>query len=421
MPALLRRLADVCEEHWVHEAKLVLVKGTGAESEDVELVDGPLDSQGVRPGDTVLALKRRRAPRMTSASMDPEPGPTANDIAAVLGHKPKVHGAAGEAPRRADYARTRRSRGPQLNVPGPAVSLVKGFARVPRKAVEMPAVRVRLLSGKSFEVQAGDRDQLLRRLADVCEEHWVHEAKLVLVKGTGAESEDVELVDGPLDSQGVRPGDTVLALKRRRAPRMTSASMDPEPGPTANDIAAVLGHKPKEAGSVRLQISDLMAALAGISAAARAAGEPDGEEEEAPSSPAAPPEPDAQAVRLFTDMGFPEARTRKALVLSGNNTQRAMDWLLSHADDPNADRPLTEAELAALTAPARPHRPPAASSSSGPDPELVRRLVEMGFPESDAQQALQATRNRFEAACSWLLGDRSVVESLEELENAALS
>jgi uncharacterized UBP type Zn finger protein len=39
-------------------------------------------------------------------------------------------------------------------------------------------------------------------------------------------------------------------------------------------------------------------------------------------------------------------RSRKALQLNRNNAQLAMEWLLEHEDDADADTPLTPAEFA---------------------------------------------------------------------------
>ena len=58
-----------------------------------------------------------------------------------------------------------------------------------------------------------------------------------------------------------------------------------------------------------------------------------------------PPDPNPELVEQLKDMGFPEPRVRKALVICRNSVARATDWLLEHADDADIDTELTEAEL----------------------------------------------------------------------------
>jgi uncharacterized UBP type Zn finger protein len=49
---------------------------------------------------------------------------------------------------------------------------------------------------------------------------------------------------------------------------------------------------------------------------------------------------------LSFTVACPFARSRKALQLNRNNAQLAMEWLLEHEDDADADTPLTPAEFA---------------------------------------------------------------------------
>ena len=58
-----------------------------------------------------------------------------------------------------------------------------------------------------------------------------------------------------------------------------------------------------------------------------------------------PPDPNPAFVEQLKDMGFPEPRVRKALILTRNSMTRATDWLLEHADDADIDTELTEAQL----------------------------------------------------------------------------
>lgn len=137
---------------------------------------------------------------------------------------------------------------------------------------------------------------------------------------------------------------------------------------------------------------------------------------------------------------------KKALLLTNNRLELAMDWLLEHADDPSAAEPLTEEQLRDL---ARRHRrrqrvnlaafrptqaaASAAAGSSGgsgapsgaeqppppsrpeaqpqaeaqpeqpPPAQLVDTLVEMGFERQQSAAALRAFGNNMEMACHWLL------------------
>jgi len=42
-------------------------------------------------------------------------------------------------------------------------------------------------------------------------------------------------------------------------------------------------------------------------------------------------------LETLKEMGFPEARAKKAISVAGNNVEQAMEWLLAHADDPDID------------------------------------------------------------------------------------
>ena len=56
------------------------------------------------------------------------------------------------------------------------------------------------------------------------------------------------------------------------------------------------------------------------------------------------PEVNAEQLEQLKDMGFPEERARKALLLTGD-PESALNWLFQHEDDPHADDPLTEEEV----------------------------------------------------------------------------
>ena len=61
-----------------------------------------------------------------------------------------------------------------------------------------------------------------------------------------------------------------------------------------------------------------------------------------------PPDPNPEYVEQLKEMGFPEGRVRKSLILCRNSMTRATDWLLEHADDDDVDAELTEEEMRQL-------------------------------------------------------------------------
>lgn len=125
------------------------------------------------------------------------------------------------------------------------------------------------------------------------------------------------------------------------------------------------------------------------------------------------PEPDASALQQLLEMGFPERRARKALLLNRNHPQAAMEWLLEVGDSPEADSELTGAQIRQLVnvsggmgQPIWSRRREAPPEPVEPDEAVVQQIIEMGFPREDVLAALAATHNDHEAACVWLLGER---------------
>ena len=54
---------------------------------------------------------------------------------------------------------------------------------------------------------------------------------------------------------------------------------------------------------------------------------------------------DPEKVNMLLDMGFTEGRVRRALTLCYSDTEEALNWLLMHTDDEDADLPLTQREV----------------------------------------------------------------------------
>ena len=137
------------------------------------------------------------------------------------------------------------------------------------------------------------------------------------------------------------------------------------------------------------------------------------------------PEANPSRLQQLVEMGFSEAIASKALILRHNNLDAAMDWILEHQDDPEAETPLTESQLQRIAISRRrqrrnrrrfranwPH------NSTPVDQDLVVQLGEMGFSENLSRFALQTFNNNMELACQWLLASADDFESEPEAENS---
>ncbi|KAL4423590.1 hypothetical protein ABPG77_004630 [Micractinium sp. CCAP 211/92] len=109
------------------------------------------------------------------------------------------------------------------------------------------------------------------------------------------------------------------------------------------------------------------------------------------------PELDAEALGSLIEMGFPEPLCRNALLMGRNRFEPALEWLLSHAEDPAAAEPLSDTQLARLYGRGQPRQGPAVDEGS------LAHLMDMGFAHTQAEQALRAFNNSLPAAASWLL------------------
>lgn len=113
---------------------------------------------------------------------------------------------------------------------------------------------------------------------------------------------------------------------------------------------------------------------------------------------------DPMSLRQLKDVGFPENRCIKAMVLNEYNAELALEWLIHHSSDADVDEPI--------------RAPNAVVTKHGakfvPDPGMYQRLKDMGFGENDVIAVLQLTRNSFEASCDWLLGGQNVQAALAE-------
>eukprot|EP00002_Diphylleia_rotans_P021157 TRINITY_DN411_c0_g1_i1.p1 TRINITY_DN411_c0_g1~~TRINITY_DN411_c0_g1_i1.p1 ORF type:complete len:759 (-),score=138.54 TRINITY_DN411_c0_g1_i1:202-2478(-) len=105
-------------------------------------------------------------------------------------------------------------------------------------------------------------------------------------------------------------------------------------------------------------------------------------------------------------MGFPEVRSRKALIATGDDSlEAAMNWLLEHMDDPDIDNPMPSAERSS-------------SSTQAFPTEVIAMLTDMGFTQTKATKALQETDGNPERAVDWLF---SHMDDPEPTESSAPS
>lgn len=87
------------------------------------------------------------------------------------------------------------------------------------------------------------------------------------------------------------------------------------------------------AQQLRVQLQDLMMGLLDLAGGARQ----NPNNNPPPAAPAQAPAEvvvDPALIQQLVDMGFAQNRSRKALILSRLNLQRAMEWLLEHENDP---------------------------------------------------------------------------------------
>ncbi|OGM39157.1 ubiquitin hydrolase [Aspergillus bombycis] len=101
--------------------------------------------------------------------------------------------------------------------------------------------------------------------------------------------------------------------------------------------------------------------------------------------------PNQYALDQLLSMGFPRARSEKALYTTGNSDpEAAMNWLFAHLEDPDIDEPLTSCEITGE------------GTNASHDPAKVAQLVEMGINESRAKRALGATDEDINRAIDWV-------------------
>lgn len=108
------------------------------------------------------------------------------------------------------------------------------------------------------------------------------------------------------------------------------------------------------------------------------------------------PEPAAANVSQLVDMGFTEPVVRKALILTKDNVNAALEWILQHGEEANAAEPPTQDQLRAV------YGQPLRQQQRRTRAQALSQLVDMGFDTESASQALNRYRS-FDLALAYLL------------------
>uniref|UniRef100_A0AAX7VTY8 Ubiquitin carboxyl-terminal hydrolase n=1 Tax=Astatotilapia calliptera TaxID=8154 RepID=A0AAX7VTY8_ASTCA len=132
------------------------------------------------------------------------------------------------------------------------------------------------------------------------------------------------------------------------------------------------------------------------------------EEDDSLYSPLLSPVLDDSTVSQLCEMGFPLEACRKAVYYTGNTgIDAAMNWTMSHMDDPDFSAPLVL---------------PGCSSGPGTTPteslseEHLATIVSMGFSRDQATKALRATSNVLDRAVDWIFSHLDDLESMDVSE-----
>ncbi|RUS83261.1 hypothetical protein EGW08_008984 [Elysia chlorotica] len=295
--------------------------------------------------------------------------------------------------------------------------------------------------------------------------------KLVLVR-TGCTLQD----DVPIAQQGVKDNDELLLLKKRlNVPVMEAdRAREERKVPDAASVRKATNHLPRRNQDTlnddppsgldfqselrRILISLIEASQRILCLNPEAAKIFQQAEDLLNEAPARKMALSESSVKQLTDMGFPENRARKALLLNQQSVMSAMDWLLTNESDPDIDKPLpgqdmelesngdqaeggssesrdggnnSKEQVAAATDDKVGDSSAAAEGAVGgvqegpkfkniletirafqkrefrPNARALQKLLEMGFSEKEAIQALRISRNNQDSACDWLLSERS--------------
>ncbi|XP_025112837.1 ubiquitin-associated domain-containing protein 1-like [Pomacea canaliculata] len=267
-----------------------------------------------------------------------------------------------------------------------------------------------------------------------------------------------------ISQEGVKENDELLLLKRRLPPAFEGSEKhkDDRRTPDFSTIRKLTSHLPKIPYSVKEEeptnsvdfqtelrriLISLIEASQRILCLNPSAAKIFKQAEDMLSEPLQQPKIDYAALKQLTDMGFPEARAKKALVINKMAVMAAMEWLFQNENESDVDMPLPELEEP-ITSSSQDRElqgaeggllqtggePIDAGSEGGlprytsildtiralrkrefhPNPKALKRLLEMGFEENEALQSLRMFRNDQDAACDWLLGDRKEQSAMVE-------
>nr|AFK40689.1 unknown [Lotus japonicus] len=94
-----------------------------------------------------------------------------------------------------------------------------------------------------------------------------------------------------------------------------------------------------------------------------------------------------EIVSQLVSMGFNHLHCQKAAINTSNvGVEEAMNWLLSHMDDPDIDNPIAESS----------------ETLTNVDQSKVDTLISFGFQEEIARKALKASGGDIEKATDWI-------------------
>ncbi|KAI1960989.1 ubiquitin C-terminal hydrolase Ubp14 [Ophidiomyces ophidiicola] len=118
-----------------------------------------------------------------------------------------------------------------------------------------------------------------------------------------------------------------------------------------------------------------------------------------PSPPKVEFTPNSEAANMLLGMGFPEVRVTKALHATGNtDADAALNWLLSHMDDPDIDTPVVLEQSAKPTE----------------DEAKICQLTDMGIGRATARKALRETSGDIGRAVDWVFSHPEEADDNEE-------
>jgi ubiquitin carboxyl-terminal hydrolase 5/13 len=104
---------------------------------------------------------------------------------------------------------------------------------------------------------------------------------------------------------------------------------------------------------------------------------------------------DESLVAELVSMGFSEHGCRKA-ALEHSDLESAMNWILSHMEDPDFNEPAVES---APGVGSQGRGVDGGTAAAVPDEESVMMIMSMGYTEPQAKAALKATDNNLERCC----------------------